>query len=752
MADSGPDRSPPAAGATRSVLATTVELDRSALNVRDGARTALGVLVPLLVGIAIDRPLDGAVAAGGAFCAGFAVFASGYRTRVAAVLVASLCVAASTFVGAAVGDVWWLLAAVVAVWGFAAGMLTSLGMAAGIIGVQSVIGLLVITQYEMPIEDAAGRAGLIAVGGVLQALLVVSVWPLRRSPFERRSLAAVYRTLGDYARSLPAGAPAPPDPLPFGAAWTALGDPQPFSGGDGVLVFQGLSDEAERLRTTLAALAHLRPVLAAVPARARAVTAIDELAVHTADLLDEVALAIERPRPAARTAALLATGPAAAPGRWARLAEAADRIGHEAAHAGPARGHLGPSLLGEVDRLTGDLLSQLEAVARLSGEQAPLAAPLPARSRSPLGQDAGATLRAHLTLRSPAFRHAVRLGVTLGVGTALAGLLPFEHRYWLPLTALVVLRPDFTSTFSRGLGRIVGTVLGAVIATGLAVALQPGPYVLAFLVALTAWAGYSVLFANYGLYGLAVTCLVVFLLAFSGLPSSQTVLDRVEATVLGGALALVAYAIWPTWERVRLPEQLARLLEAQERYGTALLVQYSDPEARDLGLLQDLRATARLARTNAEASIERVRAEPAGRRAGLPLGVADEISAATRRYALAALALQAHLSQSAPAVALPIGPLAAQQSLALRALAGALRTGSAPDPLPPLRETQQELREALRAGLVAPAPGGALDAAVLDVEADQLVGSALAVAAQLQRPAAPAARRARRRARPRETR
>ena len=51
---------------------------------RDGLRTALGVGVPLLVGIALDRPLDGLAAAGGAFSAGFALFANGYRTRLSA--------------------------------------------------------------------------------------------------------------------------------------------------------------------------------------------------------------------------------------------------------------------------------------------------------------------------------------------------------------------------------------------------------------------------------------------------------------------------------------------------------------------------------------------------------------------------------------------------------------------------------------------------------------------------------------------
>ena len=75
-------------GPVRDVLRGTVTVDRGGLQGRDGLRTALGVGVPLLVGVALDRPVDGLAAAGGAFAAGFALFANGYRTRLSAVLLA----------------------------------------------------------------------------------------------------------------------------------------------------------------------------------------------------------------------------------------------------------------------------------------------------------------------------------------------------------------------------------------------------------------------------------------------------------------------------------------------------------------------------------------------------------------------------------------------------------------------------------------------------------------------------------------
>ena len=699
--------------AARTILRDTVVLDRSRVDAVTSLCLAFGVALPLGVGLLLDRPLDGAAAAGGAFFAGFASFTVGYRRRVRSVLLASLAIGVSTFVGAVVGQDVRLLAPTVALWAFGAGLVVCLGPAPRIIGTQAVVGLLVITQYPMPVTDATGRAALVVVGGLVQALLVVAAWPLRRAPVERRAVGAAYRSLAAYARSLADGHASPPDGAAFGAARSALADPQPF--GDGAAAFRALLEEAERLRTTLAALGHVRGPLSGVPVRAQAVQALDVLAADVAVVLEQVAVAVEARRSSLRVEGLVAAGPAATPERWVRLAASADVLAQHAADAGPASAHLGPSLLGEVRGRVEDLLSSLHAAVAVRGGDTPH----PAGGR--LTTDVRATLRANLTLRSAAYRHALRLSVTLAVGTALAARLPFEHRYWLPLTALVVLRPDFTSTFTRGLSRILGTAAGAVVASALAVGLQPGPLLFAVLVAVTAFAGYAVIFANYALYGLSVTGFVVFLLGFTGLPGAAAVVDRIEATVLGGALALLAYAVWPTWERVRVNEQLARLLQAQERYGGLLLRQYADA-APDLAAAQDLRAAARLARTTAEESVARALSEPGGGR----VQALSAVAAAARRYALAALALQAHLPQvTASRASAELRGLADELAVVAEELAAALRAGRAPGSLPPLRATQERLRDRLRAR-----PDD-LDAAVLDVEVDQLVGSVLEVAEQL---------------------
>ena len=77
----------------------------------------------------------------------------------------------------------------------------------------------------------------------------------------------------------------------------------------------------------------------------------------------------------------------------------------------------------------------------------------------------------------PFGRHAVRLAVTLAAAGVLADVLPIQRGYWITLTAALVLRPDFTTTFSRGVARIAGTIVGVVAATAIVVAVPNTPHI-----------------------------------------------------------------------------------------------------------------------------------------------------------------------------------------------------------------------------------------------------------------------------------
>ena len=149
-------------------------------------------------------------------------------------------------------------------------------------------------------------------------------------------------------------------------------------------------------------------------------------------------------------------------------------------------------------------------------------------------------------------RYAWQMAIVLGTTATVCRAFAMPNGYWVPMTALLVLKPDFQQTLSRGIARVAGTLVGAAVATLLATLLRPGPDTLALLVIFFAWLCYTLIRFNYAVYAVCITTYVVFMLSFMGLPEKQVVLHRALNTSLGGCVALLANAYF-------LPATLARI-------------------------------------------------------------------------------------------------------------------------------------------------------------------------------------------------
>jgi uncharacterized membrane protein YccC len=339
------------------------------------------------------------------------------------------------------------------------------------------------------------------------------------------------------------------------------------------------------------------------------------------------------------------------------------------------------------------LAGQLRAAVRnadFAGSRGELRA-VAAEARLPRAlrqRSALATLRANFTLSSIAFRHAIRCGVCLAIAVAGERVLAIPHGYWIPMTTAIVLKPDFAGTFSFGLLRVFGTMLGLVLTTALVHYAFGGDWErLALLAALCI--GFRLLTTmHYGVGVMLLTGLVVILLSFDGIPPGDTMLARGIATGIGSALALVGYLAWPTWESQRVPEAIATMIDAYRAHLDALL-------SADAGTRAAARSAARSARTNAQASLDRLRGEP--RRDQMLLDFGEALFANANRFIRAGMALEAVLDD---APALPererVLAFAARADTHLAALASSLR-GSSPPPTARLRGAERALAEQLEA-------------------------------------------------------
>jgi uncharacterized membrane protein YccC len=221
-------------------------------------------------------------------------------------------------------------------------------------------------------------------------------------------------------------------------------------------------------------------------------------------------------------------------------------------------------------------------------------------------------------------------------------------------------------------------------------ATHPAGGVVAALIAVATWLAYAGFGASYTLYSFAITADVVLLLSPLGGNELSTVVDRGLDTLLGGVLALAAYAIWPTWERGTLRSTTRQLIGALSTYSTVLLTGYADPESVDRSAISTAAAAARRARIAAQASLNRAIAEPS--RAGADTDTAASVLAASRRIVIALHALRATLDDATEHAAVPevipirdeiattLNGLAAGQDVAVEGLRERQHSLAADDP------------------------------------------------------------------------
>jgi uncharacterized membrane protein YccC len=161
---------------------------RSALAPARGIRLAVGVMVPLTLGVCLDRYEYGVYAALGALPSGFAAMVGEGRKKSAAVALASVGMALGTFIGALAANNPTLLVLFIAAFAYIAGIVGAFSDRVAIAALQWPGALLIATSTPDTPRQAAVRAGLVLAGGLFQASLVALTAPA--DPRPRRNFRA----------------------------------------------------------------------------------------------------------------------------------------------------------------------------------------------------------------------------------------------------------------------------------------------------------------------------------------------------------------------------------------------------------------------------------------------------------------------------------------------------------------------------------------------------------------------------------
>ncbi|HXN00126.1 MAG TPA: FUSC family protein [Candidatus Dormibacteraeota bacterium] len=612
--------------------------DRQMMSPQKALRNALGVTIPLIAGFALGMPRGGLVVASGALNVAYSDGSDPYEARAKRMLSSSFWCAMAIFLGGIFQKHTVLAVVIATVWAFVAGLMVSLSPAAGDVGVISLVSLLIYAAQPLTPSQAAISGLLALAGGLLQTALSIALWPVQRFEPERRALSELYRELANIAEAPLRASVSPP------ASGHSTKAQEMLSGLSSersleALRYRSLLNQAERMRLSLMMLVRLRARLSREAPSDAGIPLLTEYLENAGKSLEILAKDLFSKEQHGADSSLLT--------RMQALTQAM----RERSEQLPASflKAVTQDLRYQMDAFSGQLRAAWDLAGGTSEMGTTSAATQEAEQPWSLRFNGRlATLRANLNLRSVAFRHAIRLAACVAVGDMVARSISLHRSYWLPMTIVLVLKPEFTATFTRGVLRIAGTVAGLLLATGLFHLHPTSPAVEIALIFvftfLLRWIGP----ANYGIFAVAISALVVLLLSLNGVAPKDVILARGLNTIAGGTIALIAYALWPTWERGRVPEMMAQLLDAYREYFHAVTQALFHPSTENMAELERTRLESRRARSNLEASLERLRTEP-----GTTLQEMERwnaMLASSHRFAHATMALEAgqRLTAAAP--------------------------------------------------------------------------------------------------------
>lgn len=485
----------------------------------EAIRSLAGVLVVVLAALWWGSAPTAMAVGGAAAIAGSVALQDNPNGRVRMTVVVSFAAGLAVLIGwLTVADDGRFIAAVT-LWCMAAGMCWAVSASTGLVAATVSILVLIAPQVPGTTLSAPVTATMALLAALLQVVLVAA-WPTRWRQHQHDALTRAYQTIADNARDLAA-------------------DPQISLDVDPLITLRESFAPTERQ-------ARRRP-----PAH-RGLFALPERIALTLDTL--------------RTAA-------AAPGIRAALLSTADVL---CALADQTSGDV-TEIKARLDRLdeavvivpastaetAGRLQAQVHEAAQLHFVTAPRLGELARRMREMVVRQ--------LNWNSPVFRHGIRLAAAVGVATALSRFTTMEYAIWIPLTVLMVLRPETAHTYTRCLARVAAITLGVALATTLTVFWSPGGVVMAVLAVLLLAVVHAVSGIGYIPLSAALAAAIVFLLDIGGSPSGGALGERVAATLIGGLLAVASHVVFPDRSLIRLRQRAGELLKAESDYAAVII-------------------------------------------------------------------------------------------------------------------------------------------------------------------------------------
>jgi uncharacterized membrane protein YccC len=700
--------------------------------ISNGLRAALGLGVPMLIGQLINQRESGLYVGLMAYFVNLANVGGPYQIKAKTMTAATLGMAVSVFVGTLVAKIPALSVVLTFFWGLASGFASMYGNAGANVGL--VVGVSFISTIAQPgnLEAALMRSLLCLIAGGWAMLLSLVMWPFRPYDPLRIVLAGCFSAIANYIQAF-LGKVATPEKIleirkALETARTTLaaariGKPARSWMDEQLLV---LIQDGDRLLGSVIALTELLET----HFQHQEYHAVQQLVDDALEQISVILRAIAKAISGKPTSIDL--------GNLNRIYEALKEQENlqRKAIAGSETHYTTLVALTNLVLMIEKLMKQLQYMAqtakslidhsKMSGRDVDTLLVVEDKQRSLLD-----LFKENLTLDSAIFRHALRIAVTLAIGVILYSITNLPMGYWVTLTSILVLKPNFGATFWRFFQRVGGTILGAVLAAVIVATITSKP-VLDIIIVLTVFCGISLISFNYA-YSVIFLSIFVLLIIDIGHPIGWEFAGfRVLNTLIGAGLAYAShYFVLPNRERDRLPTQLATALRESHKYFRDVMAVYQGTKEQDSTIISQRRQTG-LAIGNAQACFQGLLREPQMQKKMVEPVMT--LLVYMGRFTNAVTVLAVHLEYFRGTVPLPeLETFVRQVSLLLQQLTDSVQHEVIPPPLPDLEETLQKIQphlQALRTARIqelavnqghTPIRQAVIDYSILDLEIDQIV-------------------------------
>ncbi len=254
----------------------------------------------------------------------------------------------------------------------------------------------------------------------------------------------------------------------------------------------------------------------------------------------------------------------------------------------------------------------------------------------------------NLSMKSTVFKHSLRISLAMLVGIYAGEWMPHQNSYWILLTIVVILRPNYSLTKSRAINRIWGTLIGAIIGVAI-IWVFKNHLIYGVVSIISILFGFAYVQKSYRIAATFITLAVIQLYAILIENPEELIKYRILDTATGALISFFAvYLLWPAWEFGNIKTTIA---EANDS-----LVQYLKQIDRIYHTKETVDSTYRLSRkkafidvSNLSAAFQRLTEEPKSQKEHLSQVYASVTLIQTQLSALAALGTFMQSHQTTPA-------------------------------------------------------------------------------------------------------